>query len=347
MPHRTAGVNKVRALSATGVVVPLLATLFNFGCAKDKNSNDGEAGVRPVHTVTFSGEGADLAADGNLLALSARNQGIYVYDVSTPARPLEIAALDLPYVYRTIVQDKTIFGFDEQEGLSFVDLANINQLALTQALSTSELYGYVNDAAWVNNSLFFASESIGLSTYSVSAEFSLSGGKISTSNTSQPATSIALTANRLIAASFRGEINVFEQSEAAGSSLSPLNSLFARHRITDLACSESHCYAAALAEGLFVYSFAEAAKPELQYQLNFDDVIDLVHIDEDLLYASYRGPKGKNGWYVFDLSDAARPAMVRKIATGTEIKDFTSIGNITYVLLTDSQLLLYERGSLN
>lgn len=342
--HEKSGTNLTRAISITGVALLLLVSL---ACSQDKGkSNDESENVRPIHTISYSGEGADLAADGNLLTLSARNKGIYVYDTSTAERPLEIAAPDLPYVYRTIVQNKTIFAFDEMQGLSFINLNNINQLQLTQALSTSEIYGYVNDAAWVNDTLFFASESIGLSEYSVSDEFSLTGGKIASTTIGQPATSIAVTATRLVAASFRGEIHVYERTPPPGSGLTALNSIIAGHRISDIACSNSFCYTAALSEGLSVYGFAEAAKPELQYQLTFGDVIDLVHIDEDLLYASYRGPKGKNGWYVFNLADGARPALVRKIATGIEITDFIRIRGITYVLLAAGDLQLYDRGSL-
>ena len=324
--------------------------LFVSACEQDEDPASGSAaGVQPIHTFEFEGTGFDLDASGSYLALAAENQGITVLDTTNPERPQTIANFALPLVYKTILVGKSVFGFDSQQGLVAADLTSQNQFDLKTSLSSVELFGFVNDAVWVDSTFIFASEAIGLSRYTVGKEFNMVGGRASFSNQSaQGETKLEILPEILLASSYHGDISVYNRVEGETPTLSSW--IPTSHRISDLSCGNtaaaSYCYAAGLEKGLFTYHLTKDRQPELVGETTFKRAVELVHVDEQLMYVSFLGPRGKHGWYVYDLSDPPHPTHIRTIPSASIVKDFARVENMIYILQEDGQIQIFERESL-
>jgi hypothetical protein len=328
-------------------ILVLALGLMSTSCDKDEEDTSGTGKhIRPIHTVNYDGLGVDIDADDALLSLASENNGLTVYDTSNPARPLTIAHIDLPLVYKTILHEKSVFGFDSQRGLIAIDLLDHDDLNLTQALSTAELFGFVNEALWLDSQFVFASEAIGLSHYSLEKDFNLVGGKAPFTNpAAQGVTELSAMPGRLITASYHGDLSVYLRNKDKDPRL--LNWIVTTHKISDLACSTEVCYAAALADGLFVYEPNENGYPDLVEALSPDKTVELVHVEDDLLFVSYLGAQGASGFFVYNISDASNPRLIHRISSESIVKNFATVGPMIYVLLEDGQLNIYTRESLH
>jgi len=325
---------------ATASVTICLTTI---GCGKEDTVNDTPS-VAPSHTLAIGGLGVNLAADGNLLAVSSSNLGIEIFDTANAERPLPIGSIPLPKVYRALLKGTTVFGFDEEFGLNLVDLRYLDQLQLRPTLTTAELFGFVNDAVWLGSTLFFASEGAGLTQYKETGGLQLIGKNPSDAVISDNAAKhLAHLPGLVVTAAGHGEISIFQWEEG----LTPAfqNSLKTDHPISDMACSGDACYLAALSKGLLFYKTVANAVPELLSAITTQQTVELVHVDDDLLFASFLGLRQDNGFYVYRVS-GHQFQQVRSINTGSKVKDFKVVGPMLYVLLENGQLQIFKRESL-
>ena len=317
--------------------------LATVGCDKEDTRNDTQ-GVSPVHTIAYDGLGVNLAADGNLLALSSANQGIEIFDTTSAERPLPIGSIALPKVYRTLLKGTTVFGFDEEFGLSQVDLRYLDQLQLRPTLTTAELFGFVNDAVWVNSTLFFASEGGGLTQYKESNGLQLVGKNPTDAIFSDKgAKHLSHLPGLLVTAAARGEISTFQWEEG----LTPVlqNTLKTTHPISDMICAGETCITTGLSKGIHLYRTVLNAVPEELTAVSPQHTVDRLHIDENLLFVSYLGLRADNGFYVYRVN-GNELQLARTVGTGSEVKDFKSVGPMLYVLLENGQLQIFKRESL-
>ncbi len=324
-------------------VTSLSVCLAFSGCDKEDTKNDTGI-ITPVHTVAFQGLGVNMAADGNLLALSSTNSGIEIFDTSSSERPLPIGSIALPKVYRVLLQGTTVFGLDEEFGLSQVDLRYLDQLQLRPTLTTAELFGFVNDAVWVNSTIFFASEGAGLTQYKNEGGFQLVGKNPSdTVFSDQGAKHLAHTPGLLVTAAARGEISTFQWEEG----LTPVlqNTFKTNHPVSDLVCQNERCFTAGLSKGLHVYKTVLNAVPELVAEATTQHTVDRLAIAEQILFASYLGLRSDYGFYVYKFGNDGLQ-QVRSVYTGSKVKDFEVIGPMLYVLLENGQLQIFKRESL-
>ncbi len=329
-------------LTANFVAVLCLITM---GCDLDEEQSNDSKGIRPIHTVAYDGVGVDLDANENLLSLASENAGITVYDTTNPARPLTVGNVKLPLVYKTLLHDQSVFGFDSNKGLVAVDLLDHDRLSLTQSLSSAELFGYVNDAIWIDSTFIFASEAVGLSTYTLGDEFSLKGGKADYSNPeSQGTTNIAIMPGRLITASYSGDISSYLRQEGKPPTL--LGWTVTPHKISGLACGPELCYATGLADGIWVYRLDEQGKPQVVRNIQLDRTVENIYIDGDLLFVSHLGARGQGGWYTFDISSPESPRKTHTLSSGSQVKDFACVGPMVYVLLEDGKIQIFKREAL-
>lgn len=345
----------VSALRLSTLVIALataVSPLFLSGCAEDKDEAAADTQITPVHTVAHEGSGVGLAASGNLLTMAARNKGIFVYETATPERPVPLGFIELPSVYRAMVQGTTVLGFDERRGLSLADARHLDQLQLTQALSSAELYGHVADALWIGSDLLLGSESVGLTHYAVDSGFSLvNAGQVASVPVSAATYLETLGDGRVAAAAFQGEISLYGWvSGAAGSASGQLTELTGvvptSHRISGFGCGVSTCYAGALSDGLFVYDLPAGETPRQRVQIELPRTVRHVRVDGDLLLVSFLGQRQNNGWYAFKLDTQGMPQLVRTVITAAEVRDFAAVGGAVYVLLEDGRLNIYDRGQL-
>lgn len=326
-------------LAATSLTVCLVTA----GCDKEDTKTDTH-NVAPAHTITFAGLGVNLAADGNLLAISSSNLGIEIFDTANAERPLPIGSIALPKVYRVLLKGTTVFGFDEDFGLNQVDLRYLDQLQLRPTLTTEELFGFVNDAVWIDSTLFFASEGAGLTQYKESDGLQLVGKNPTDAVFSnRGAKHLAHLPGLLVTAAGRGEIATFQWEEG----LTPVfqNALKTDHPISDMICARDMCYTAGLSKGLHLYKTAANAVPELLSQESPQHTVERLQLDEQLLFVSYLGLRSDNGFYVYRV-DNNQLHLVRTVPTGSKVKDFKSVGSMLYVLLENGQLQIFKRESL-
>ena len=317
--------------------------LATVGCDKEDTKNDTLA-LSPVHKIATNGIGVNLASDGNLLALSAANLGIEIFDTTNAERPLPIGSIELPKVYRVLLKGTTVFGFDEEFGLNQVDLRYLDQLQLRPTLTTAELFGFVNDAIWVNSTLFFASEGAGLTQYEESNGLQLVGKNPTDAVVSnQGAKHIAYLPGLLVTAEARGEISIFQWEDGLTPALQ--NTLKTNHPISDMACIGETCYTAGLSKGIHSYKTVLKAVPEELSALSTQHTVEKIHIDENLLFVSYLGLRDDNGFYVYRVNGNDLQ-IARTVATESKVKDFKTVGPMVYVLLENGELQIFKRESL-
>lgn len=349
MPGDVVSARRTFVLPQLAAVAATFSVVLFSGCAQEKDEESAAAALTPVHALQVEGNGVHLAANGHLLALSARSKGIFVYETAAPERPVAIGFIELPSVYRAMIQGTTVLGFDERQGLSLADARNLDQLRLTQALSSVELYGQVSAALWNRSDLLLGNESVGLSHYKIGAGLNLVNADPRLQIPGNPAAPVAHLAQlgdgRIAAASFAGEFSLYRWMTSQSEQKVQLSGVFpAAHPVSGLACAASTCYAAALSDGLVVYDVPNDGKPQERTRLELPRTVKAVHLDAELLLLSYLGQRTNNGWYVLKLDAQGVPTVVRDVHTTAEVKDFATVGRYIYVLLADGQLLVYERG---
>jgi hypothetical protein len=337
----------VVTLAAAAVCPSLLS-----GCAEDKDEVSADGQIVPVHALEHEGSGVGLAASGNLLTLAARNKGIFVYETATPERPVPLGFIELPSVYRAMVQGTTVLGFDERRGLSLADARHLDQLQLTQALSSAELYGHVADALWIGNDLLLGSESVGLTHYAVDDGFSLvNAGQPASVPVSAASFLATLGDGRIAAAAFAGEISLYRWTGGAAAGASGQKTELTgvvptAHKISGFGCGVTTCYAGALSDGVYVYDLPAGETPRQRARIALAQTVRHVRADGDLLLVSFLGQNQNNGWYAFKLDAQGLPQLARTVVTGSEVRDFALVGSVVYVLLEDGRLNIYDRSQL-
>jgi hypothetical protein len=327
----------------TIAVTSMSFCLATVGCDKEDTKNDTLA-LSPVHKITTNGIGVNIASDGNLMAISSANLGIEIFDTTNAERPLPIGSIELPKVYRVLLKGTTVFGFDEEFGLNQVDLRYLDQLQLRPTLTTAELFGFVNDAVWVNTTLFFASEGAGLAQYKDTYGPQLVG-KNSTNAvfSDQGVKHLAHLPGLVVTAAARGEISVLQWED--GLTPVPQNTLKTNHPISDLACLSETCYTAGLSKGIHFYRTALNAVPEELAAVRTQNTVEKLHIDENLLFVSYLGLRADNGFYVYSVN-GNDIQLARTVGTGSKVKDFKTVGAMLYVLLENGELQIFKRETL-
>jgi hypothetical protein len=328
-------------------IMCLALLLGTTSCGEDKaDGPTASSTIRPLHTITFENEGIDLHGHGDLLAVAVKSRGISVLDTSNPKRPLSIAQIELPLVYKTFLQQKSVYGFDSQRGLVALDLQSQGDLSLSQALSSSELYGQVTDALWLGDHFVFSSESIGLSEYHLQKDFRLVGGKADFTNPYSPGITHLFTLNDLlVTSSYYGALTAYHYQ--ADQPPEMLQWIATPHRISDLACTKRYCYTAALAQGVYIYDPYADNSIQLVGHLSLDKTVELAHVSEDFLFTSYLGSQSEFGFYVFDLTGESTPEKIHQVSTNSPIKDFESVDSMLYVLLENGELNIYSTDTLN
>jgi hypothetical protein len=302
--------------------------------------------ITPIHTVSFGNEGVDLHGHGDLLSVAIKGQGISVLDTTNPKRPLAIAQVELPQVYKTFMQGKSVYGFDSEKGLVALDLQKQGELGLTQALSSSELYGLVTDALWLGDHFVFASESIGLSEYHLQKDFRLVGGKADFTNPYSPGITRLFNLNeRLVTSSYYGALTAYRYQ--ADHPAEMLNWIATPHRISDLACSNEFCYTTALAQGIYVYDPYGQKSINLVAHLSPEKTVELAQVSQSFLFTSYLGSENESGFYIYDISNESTPLRIHQVSTNSPVKDFENVDSMLYVLLKNGDLQIYATDTMN
>lgn len=311
------------------------------GCRRGDQAEPAAGPPQPEHVIYFAGVGTDLSVGGDHLAIAAKNGGVSIFEVSTSGRPLPVTSVPAILPHKVLVKGGVVLAFDEEQGLGAVDLRDTGSLELRQALSTVELYGYVDDALWQGDSLILASDAIGLSAYDVAAGAALSPGQRRFPAPPQHgAHSLAMTSNRVVAASYEGNLSVYDWQapEPALTGWLPTE-----HKVAALACRFATCYASGLGDGLFIYDVSDGESPRLAAELPLAKAVGKVFVDWAGILIAALSPRD-NGFYAFPLDGTTVPtAPARWFPTTSPVRGFATAGSHVYVLLSAGELWVYPR----
>lgn len=324
----------------------LLLTISFSACSKENEDTD--YSIRPVYSINTNGKGIDLEynAEQKLLAVSSVNNGVLLLQTNTPERPIEIASINSPYVYRTALHEKTALVFDENFGLSSVDLRNLNNLNLTPELNSAQLTGYIYGILVSEGILYTINRSVGINSYSIKNSFELLQEQV-TNTTSAPeyGSSFITTLNEnILVATRSGYISTYTKNKGKVS----LKSTFPTNQsISDFQCDQTFCFTTSLSNGI---NFFETNDKEHGLKkirtLTFDLPVEKIYAEGEVILASYLDLKSRHGIYAIDFSNKQNPYLKSKLPLNDKVVEMKIIGGFIYILQENGELEIYRKGDL-
>jgi hypothetical protein len=262
----------------------------------------------------------DVAVDGDYAYVAAQG-AVSVFDVSTPANPVQVAIIDTPGSAEGVTVSGTyLYVADWDMGLRVYDISSPEAPAAAWSVDTP---GYAYGVAVSGTYAYVADHAAGLRVIALSTE-----SEVGSYDTSGYAWDVAVTGDYAYVSDGFAGLVILDVSTPASPSLAA--TCAATDSIKDVALQGNYAYAADGTAGLKVIDITTPAAPNCAYgALDTSGRSTGIFVDGEYAYLA----EGTAGLLVVDITDPSAP---------TEIEGFDTAGQAVAVDVSNNAALVAD-----